>query len=78
MSLVARRERAEDYIPRDVLDAAEAAHLSSKPHWYVGRSNGHETKKLPHGLGRVVQKARHAAGLGDAKLVETKDPEQKH
>jgi hypothetical protein len=63
-------KRAEDYIPRDVQEAAEAAGLSSTPHWYVGRSNGHEHKKLAEGLGAVVKKAREDAELAPPTLVD--------
>jgi hypothetical protein len=66
-------KRPEDYIPEDVQEAARAAGLSSTPHWYVGRSNGHEHKQLADGLGAVVKKAREQAKLEPPTLV---DPEE--
>jgi hypothetical protein len=54
-------KRADEHIPADILRAAERAGLDA-PLWYVGRSNGHETKRLKFGLGKVVEDAYRKAG----------------
>jgi hypothetical protein len=62
-------KRAEDFIPSDIQKAAEAAGLDS-PLWYIGRSNGHENKKLVGDLGTAVDKQRADQGLQPAPRVK--------
>jgi hypothetical protein len=62
-------KRAEDFIPSDIQKAAKAAGLDA-PLWYVGRSNGHENKKLSGDLGTAVDKQRKAKGLQPAQRIK--------
>lgn len=52
---------ADQHIPADVLAAAKRAGLDT-PLWYVGRSNGHEGKRLDRTLDEVVEDANREAG----------------
>lgn len=66
------RKRAENYIPKDIQEAAKEAGHKTLPRWYAGR--GHKEIKLSEGLGKVVAKAREEAGLPPPRLVKPDNP----
>jgi hypothetical protein len=62
-----------DIIPTTILDAAKKAGLS-KPDWYVGRINGHESQQPKTTLQDIVDEAM-AADRSDAAEPKSGQPD---